>query len=452
MPGASEVTFRLGRAIAFVGIAFYAFVVVALNVFYFLDYKNQKVVLRVALYPYIPDSDSDNYEKLRSTIIDEFNSTHPSIRLDLRPIKPNEDYHYDLNKLAQWLTTRPENGGYDVVEVDTMLLGELYKRNIIAPWEAPGLDQTDWYQAGRSASIINGRLYGVPHWLCGYFILARDEKVAKAQSLDILIDTLQLNTKDIPNLAGNMVGQWRLPTLYVKAWSDADESRTENIDSAIRAILRRRSAPYVRNVLLSLRKFASQCRKHPEEPSQCLDGSFEEEPYKAESKFADHKVKAIFGYFESLHNVKKHNNVKKDTAEPIYIAPLPLGERNSHVFMVDAFVLNRKCGDKCQKAAVAFVKYIHAEETYEWIVMGKKGTSTVPRYLIPATKSAFTVDRIIEDKHYEAIKSIVKGAREYPRWYSEFNGVDRILLEELEDGVRPVSTGGRSDLESIIDP
>ncbi len=51
-----------------------------------------------------------------------------------------------------------------LVEIDTLLLGDLVKANVAKAWNNPE-NIKDWYPAGLNAVTINGNIYGIPHLL-----------------------------------------------------------------------------------------------------------------------------------------------------------------------------------------------------------------------------------------------------------------------------------------------
>lgn len=102
-------------------------------------------------------------------------------------------------------------------------------------------------------------------------------------------------------------------------------------------------------------------------------------------------------------------------AKKIRISSAPLGEGKRPILFVDAFVLRRNCDAACQKVASRFAAYMNASTTHEWILMGKdKGTDTVPRYLIPATLSAFKAPAVRRDPHFQTLEKEIKGGAPYP--------------------------------------
>src|SRR5262245_38480576 len=105
--------------------------------------QDSKVELRVALFPYIPDALGDKYAALQTRIKREFEERCQAT-LVLRPLDPADEGFYDLDTLTAWLNR--DHPQYDLVEVDTSLLGELAATKLIAPW-GKGIRETDWHPA-----------------------------------------------------------------------------------------------------------------------------------------------------------------------------------------------------------------------------------------------------------------------------------------------------------------
>jgi len=143
-----------------------------------------KVTLRVALHPYIPDAGRDQHKSLTTFIKTQFEKEYPHIELVIRPITVADDF-YDLDLLTKWLKGNgPET--YDIVEPDAIFLGELVAKGVIQPWRnTPG--KQDWHPVGVRAVTFNDAVYGVPHLLAGYFAVSRHKKVTSAQSVTQLL-------------------------------------------------------------------------------------------------------------------------------------------------------------------------------------------------------------------------------------------------------------------------
>jgi thiamine pyridinylase len=355
-----------------------------------------KTTLKVALFPYIPDSAQDNFQTLLNRIESEFESQNPKVDLVLRPLNPVQDDFYDINTLKQWLSNSAVNDGYDLVEIDTLLLDDLVKANLIQPWYYPDNIQ-DWIPTGLRAVTINGKTYGVPHLLCGHFIFARDEKIVKTTSLKDLLTILIQITPDIPNLGGDLTGSWNLPALYLDSW--ADINGTEEVSQALIPQIDEKVFPY-------FQAFTKNCQV----AASCFDTNDEDSKDIGAEAFINHQVDAFFGYSERL------NYLFKDKIDPqVKIASLPLGRDSNPLLFTDALVLRQDCNYDCQYAARKFATYLNQPATQEWILSSKDaGKNAVPRYLIPATYSAFATPSLAQNSYYQTLKETVKNAAPYP--------------------------------------
>jgi thiamine pyridinylase len=159
--------------------------------------QEPRQVLSVALFPFIPDAASDSFAAMRQRIERVFETENPSIDLRVRFFRGDWGY-YVLDTLASWLSNPPEAGGYPLVEVDAILLGELVQRGLVGAWDALPRGG-DWHPAALQSIQVGGRRYGVPHWLCGHYVFSRDPAVLK--SLRALTAECRVGT-EIPCLSG----------------------------------------------------------------------------------------------------------------------------------------------------------------------------------------------------------------------------------------------------------
>ena len=375
-----------------------------------------QTTLKVALFPYIPDSAQDQYQTLLTRIEREFETENPNIDLVLKPLNPDEEGFYDLETLKQWLSNSTNKNGYHIVEIDTLLLGDLVKANVAKTWNNPENIQ-DWYPVGLKAVTINRNIYGIPHLLCGHFIFSRNEEVAKSKSVDQLLTILNSITPDIPNVAGDLTGSWNLPALYLDTW--ADTYGIKEINSAL--------SPQLNPVVMtSFQKFAKDCQVGENNP--CFD-KYSDIDTGAEA-FINNQVDTFFGYSERLNYI-----LKNSSNQDIQIGSLPLAENSNPILFVDALVLRKDCDDTCQNAANKFAAYLDNPQTQEWILSSKDaGENTTPRYLIPATYSAFQTTSLRQNRYYQILAQVVNNAASYPN--SGFPGVRKKLKQLIMEKIK----------------
>ncbi|MDY7232164.1 hypothetical protein [Hyalangium rubrum] len=366
----------------------------------------EKVTLRVPLYPWIPDAAGDKFQSLVARIEADFEASHPNIDLVPNPACVTDDF-YEPEQLARSL--KGENPcGYDVIETDTAILGDLVALGAVRPW--PRLPEgIAWHPAALSASThpTEQVLYGVPHWLCNHFIMSRDASVRQARTTSALVQALANLGTPAPDTATNMLGSWNLPSLYLDAWVD---TRGENgLRSAVTA------DSYDATVLDSLRRYARTCESSGQNP--CIDGTYDlEENFDLPAKlFAEGRADSTMGYSERLHAILRALPAGV-SASAIQISSAPLGEGSNPILFTDSYFLGAGCTGGCEQAALEFVTYMSQPSTFEWIVMSEDAPAAtrVPRYLLPATLDAYEAPKLRADPFYPVLASETRTGVPFP--------------------------------------
>lgn len=94
------------------------------------------------------------------------------------------------DSIANLLSRPVTSDGYQLAEVDTVILGDLIEQDAIRPWS--NLQRSsDWHSAGARAVTVGSEIYGIPHWLCGHFVFSRDPKITSARTNAQLIAALK---------------------------------------------------------------------------------------------------------------------------------------------------------------------------------------------------------------------------------------------------------------------
>lgn len=381
-----------------------------------------RTVLRVVTYPWIPDAGEDELEGLTRFLEQDFEDKFPDIDLQLRPIIDSFGvYEIEADDggpgtLVEWLTNEPvsseqhgDQDGYHLVEVDTLVLGELVDRQLIATW--PEIETEDWHDAGHAAVSIDAQIYGVPRMLCGHFIISREPAVTSASSVVELITELDALGTDTRKLSGSFLGSWNFPALYVDAWRDSypdapiaqafgPEPGSVALDEA---------------VMQDMKDLSERCSFAGE--NWCLDGTYDDytDPARAAHELARGEAHALLGYSERLHHIVAESRRSGIDVGDLTIASIPMGDASHPILFADAFVMRQDCDQACRDAAMAFVHYMNAPETQEAIMLSRdSGEGLVPRYLLPATKSAMTDTALADDPFYVSLQEQIETGHAYP--------------------------------------
>lgn len=356
--------------------------------------------LRVALFPYIPVY--GNFAKLQSRVESEFQKTNPdqNVGLELRPLNPNDDF-YDIAFLRTLLDSDPSKGGYDVVEIDSVLLGDLVEAGLVSPWaDSPlAVKERHFFPAAKEAMSYQGQIYGVPHWMCGYFLFTSSRKVSRTNNTQKLVSELQKLGTPVRNFSGNFVSSWDAPALYLGAWEDAHP------DGDLSAAL---TQPLDDRVLRDFRLLSNECQANGTNP--CIDKAYKDND-RAALEFAKGESDSTFGYSERLNVILRESPQKR-----VFVTPLQLSEVGRPLVFVDVLVLNKRCGERCQKAAVTFANYLNDPKTQEWIIMAEDADfPSPPRYLLPASEDAYLQHSIGGDKYYKQFRQFSAHATPLPQ-------------------------------------
>lgn len=365
------------------------------------DAESARVTLRVALFPYLPDANADSFRALLGRVEKEFEAQHPEVDLVLRPLDPVNDDFYDACAVSKWLRTKDRASGWDLVEIDSVILNDVLGLAELQDWGTPA-DARDWHPAARSAVTLDGKTYGIPHWLCGHFIFSRAEAVTRARTGAELVSALRGLASASPDLVGSLEGSWNLPSLYLDAWADTHGS--QRVHGAVSASLDAR----VRD---GLKVIARACDTRQGNP--CLDGRFSDND-DAAKRFGRCEADALLGYSERLNPI-----LKEATAHPcpgqIRLASAPLGNGSRPLLFVDSFVLSTHCTQDCRRAAAAFTTYMNSPATIRWILLAQdEKQGLVPRYLLPATLSGFEDPDVQRDPYYRELRTLIRDAAALP--------------------------------------
>jgi thiamine pyridinylase len=354
--------------------------------------------LRVALFPYIPDANRDNYRRLLKHIEEDFEKTAPvPVDLELRFFRPDTDDFYEPKTLKRWLEQ-----SYDVVEIDTVVMDEV--RDSIQPWRGQ-LPVQNWHDAARAAVAGTAdEAMGYPHLLCSHFIVSRDPRIASAGSADAAV-TVMAGVEADRKLVADFQGSWNLPALFIDAYGD-----THGLDKLPQAIPVGDGQPDGSS-LAELKKIERLCRTGAGD--LCLEGAYHEASDLAADRFAYEEAAALIGYSERLHRVRRSND-----KGPFYVGNAPFGPNPKAAVFVDALVLSRKCEGDCARVARLFADYLNSDSTMRYLLMSEDVEAellpAVPRYLLPATLSVYEQKALADDPYYPVFRKLLEGAVPFP--------------------------------------
>jgi thiamine pyridinylase len=334
---------------------------------------------------------------------------------------------------------------YDLVEVDTVLFADLQQKMLIQPFD-PQTDTSDWHPAALAAVKSGNDLLGIPHLLCGHYIISRNPKAAAALRIHDLYAALTADGEETANIVGNFVGSWNMPALYLDAWRDTYPVRDPL--TALTSPLHERA----RDALIEVKRLCDH-----KGGNRCLDGTFDYPLEDAPARlFAAGLADALLGYSERLHVVSTALQVAfpsrddfQRELEKIAVGPAALGFGNAPIVFVDAFVLRAGTSPAVRSAGQRFAEFINRPEVQEALLMSADAPGALPRYLLPATQSAFQTPALQRDRFYPVLDKSLKDAIPYPSQgfpaaRKRLQAAIRTVLEEDPSETLSVASDGPS--------
>ena len=364
--------------------------------------------LRVSIFPYIPDLANDELSCLKKFISSEFQR-----QCGVPVLVESKADPYDLKKLQSSYLTAGENA-YDIMEVDTVLLGELVKAGCLQTLdESFQVSEKDFtsnaVQSVRYSPKLKDHLYGVPTLQCASFLMELAD-VDRPPENPLLKDwhSFKELKKAIDRanasgsrhrllLAGDFRGSWTLPMFYLDAYIDkhGKDSVQEGVDSPV-------ADP---QLIENLKEFTDfwelQDGSNPD-----TDGTFHNHHSKMVKEVVQSEHILMYSYSENMGEVllRATENCKKMSTLRI-ISP-PLDDSNNLLTYTDAVVVNKHKFSDPKRAELIkkFIKFYTSLPIRKSIALGEdlpRSVSVYPRYVLPVLKSFYSHEDVEKDQYYK---------------------------------------------------
>lgn len=316
----------------------------------------QKRELKAYLFPYLP-----NQDVLYQDIEKAFEAKYQDI--DLKIIL-DEDYYYD-GGLTDSIA--------DVYEIDCIFLDTMVAKGRIDPFPDQNylstLDTLN-YDGVHSAQ---GTLYGIPHWICSYFMIYHKDDAA-------LRDAAYL--KDIEKVLGTDKG-----ALSMSIRSDLSaggaymdglrDDRTEKADIAAALAKEDLDAIGVVNMERLLRLIKK-------------DGKI---PSKDVGRFLKGEARACVSYAETMNEMlQMMDTIPYFKKENLMIRDWPLSDNGSRPLgWVDALAIKKGLDNDRKDDAMKLIDFLLSDECYRLALVPqeREGKEEAPRYLLPPYKKYY---------------------------------------------------------------
>ncbi len=361
--------------------------------------------LKVVLFPYIPDAAHDGFKNLKKILQELFsNGTKGKYQADIT-IDPNLDL-YNMDTLGKLLNDQNEVKGSlaDVVEIDTLLLGQLVDLKWVAP--LGDLKLPSILPNAEAAAQIEKKVYAAPTYLCTNVIYTRGlSSVKGGKDLgEFLAGT------SVTPLVGNYNGSLTLSPIYLDALADTTckpESAGPDCTKTLRGTVSEDTVDPT--TMRYFRPLVESCATNSK-TNPCLSGAYKSN-HGAEAALVAQQANGYVGFTEGLFYILSASKL------PVNVISAPLGEGTYPVMFVDALVVRKGCAlnTDCFEKAKAFIQVMSTSPVRELIALSEDaGPKAIPRYLLQASKGFYQRDDVKRNPYYPQFEAIIDKAAPFP--------------------------------------
>ena len=397
--------------------------------------------LRVAIYPWIPDLSYNNHKNLKQWIENTFEAANPEI--DLQVSTPDYDI-YDISVLKAHLTD--DSTAPHVMEIDTMLLGEVAKKGLIDSLNPETYDlngEGNYLPFTLTAVTYDDKYYAVPTYICGNFLMGInrcnvnrtcpiEDGVASYDDLNNILNQCKENLMFPPRvriLTGSLEGSWTLPSLYIDAYIDHHDG-PEAVYDAMKSEVESQSA-----VIANMKSFIEFCTS--DDCNKCYHGDFGSLSSMVTSIVEDKQTITGYSFSEYIGEYLQYasNNCMEVNVYDI-IAP-PLGPKNNFLMYTDALVVNKALASSeptSQKDVETFITFYSKLTTRLSIAFGYDLPEPHPaRYLMQARSDFYATELVLADPIYSKLKESLKYAVAAPnhKFYKRRAKMEQAIIDAL---------------------
>ena len=378
----------------------------------------QQHELKVSIFKYIPDLAGDQLTGLSRFIADEFKKEH-GVSVTVEAVSDP----YDLKRLTSKHLTNSADA-YDVMEVDTVMLGELAKSGNLQVLEkyfevTKDVFTSSAVESVRCAPHLKPHLYGVPTLQCAKFLMELTDvnRTPEGQRLlkdGISFDQLKeaLDREDDSGhrvlLVGDFRGRWGLPTLYLDAYvsKHGKEPLLEDIDGSVADL----------KLIEELKEF-TDCGRLADGSNPGIDGKFHEDHELFIREVTDSEHILMYAYSENMAEALQRAAERNRHKSILHIISPPLQSYNLLTY-TDAVVVNKHKFADPKRAAdiIKFVDFYTSLPFRTSLAFGQDLPPSVlyPRYVLPARKDFFTKTAAANDVYYKEFHAALKYSTAVP--------------------------------------
>jgi thiamine pyridinylase len=333
-------------------------------------------VLKVSIYPIIPDV------KGAAWMIEEaFEKKYPQIDLQ-------------ISFAPKYYDHQPGKGGIidqvaDVYELDSVFLADFVEKKKIRPIAPASAAMIPF---ARTAATYRGITYGIPHWVCGNFLIYRTSETGLQQARTLSdVERVIGSQSSGGGLLIDLKGTSTLGEMYLDGLMDRYKSTAA-------ALERLKAQEIDRDVVDAIKRALKLAQ-----PSFGRDEDYHYRAGFYGRQFARGNGRALVGYSEQLYYVlteasQSCRHDEKNCLDPapekhtsqIAVTEWPLSDSGSQpIGWVDLFVVSATARGQVLRDALTFINFMIDKQTYRMLLVPDGNLGEMPRYLLPAREDVY---------------------------------------------------------------
>jgi len=365
----------------------------------------QTRVLNVALYSFIPNPPNATFEPLVDQVIATYQPQNPQVLLSVQmnPVAQNASPTkiYSFTELPAQL----QQGGFDVMEIDTIYIGFLAQGGLINPVQISGDTPIP---VALQASSFRGQLWAIPSWLCMDFVYSSTPSIQNVTTLSGMLQFLASSPAGQPQLVGDFNGSWRLPSIYINAYV-----QNYGIGQIGQAMVMPPDPATISNMI----SMTATCANAG--VNNCTNGVYHNSatPGPTEQVFANGQAGSDMGFSEQSFYI----NVYAATRWPLYVTPAVWGNLPQPILFSDAFVTSSaNCAPQsaCAADATAFTTMMTGAAMKTYIVTSQDLGNMPWRTLLVATQPFYGQPLIANNPLYQQYQTVFSAAAPFPNAFT----------------------------------
>jgi len=330
--------------------------------------------IKIIGYPYIPDLNEDELAGLTDWLQDRFFSdTGRRIQLLFDFTYATDTYTPSLVQAA--LTS----GGYDLQEIDTIILGYLLEHDVIA--QIPSTVSFFGYtpQVLKMTSDVYGRQFAVASYTCSNIYYSYDSTITGVHTGPEFLSWMSTHRQTGKyGWTGDLSSEPDLRLQYLDGWRDShpfDPWMPNGYSGSMSQI----DMGVVNNVK-TLRDACDLSHSNP-----CVDGTFYNDPDTWFNNFVSGGSLVLQGFPEYTSEILKRANADPNNPTKLHhVQSALVGQYNEPFLFTDAWVISKaNCDSDCMTTANIFLNW-QRENWASLISLGKDLSPVRPRFLTVA--------------------------------------------------------------------